>query len=330
MNKKVLTAVIVGFGKIANLDVNFRRENNLLEFSTHSQVLSQHPNFDWIGVVDSSDSALDKAKNQWNVPFVEKSIDSLLSKCSPDILILSTPPVDRFNVLKKFSDVDGILLEKPIGLNQKDLEKCYSFIKESNHLVQVNYWRRGDSNFRDLHSGKLVKEIGSPKFANVIYGNGLLNNGSHMIDFVKMLLGPIKEVIVNKKASSPNDGPFSIDRNVNFSLIMDSGLNVNFIPIKFEDYRENSLEIWGSKGKIIFQQECLDIRKYKTKEHSTLHDEFEIDNESVIKIKSTSNIALYNMYDNLYNAVNLGHDLWSPFSSAFDNEKLIHDILEEL
>ena len=38
----------------------------------------------------------------------------------------------------------------------------------------------------------LTSQIGVPQLAFLTYGNGLKNNGVHMIDLVHMLLGPTK------------------------------------------------------------------------------------------------------------------------------------------
>mgnify|MGYP001412936739 CR=1 FL=1 len=64
------------------------------------------------------------------------------------------------------------------------------YAKYPNNLpVLVNYWRRADRLFQALAAGGLTEHVGSPQAVFGLYGNGLVNNGGHLIDFLRMLLG---------------------------------------------------------------------------------------------------------------------------------------------
>ena len=62
-----------------------------------------------------------------------------------------------------------------------------------NLLVQVNLLRRADECFRELAAGRMVELIGRLQAAQGLYGNGLINNGTHMVDLVRMLFGEVEE-----------------------------------------------------------------------------------------------------------------------------------------
>ena len=63
-----LRTVMFGFGRIGAAYADDPKTARHYRYASHAQVLSAHPDFDWQGVVDPCDRALDQARTKWNVP----------------------------------------------------------------------------------------------------------------------------------------------------------------------------------------------------------------------------------------------------------------------
>ena len=65
--------------------------------------------------------------------------------------------------------------------------------------------------------------MGDVQGAFLVYGNGLSNNATHMVDLTRMLLGEIAAVQVPAGLNGYREGPLDDDINVPFVLRLQSG-----------------------------------------------------------------------------------------------------------
>jgi predicted dehydrogenase len=279
--------------------------------------------------VDTDESVLSMARTRWHIKYVAKSIKELTRVYQPDIAVIATPPHIRSVVIDQLPSLRAVLVEKPLGktldAGQQFLNKC----TDRQILVQVNLWRRADDVFRRLAAGHLTELIGKPQAVFGLYGNGLLNNGTHIVDFVSMLLGEIKGVqaSIGRKLHVTNPaGPIPDDIQVPFSLELDSGPMVMMQPLQFEYYRENSLDIWGEKARLFISQEGLGVFLYPRVPNRAMKGEYEIASDQAQIIKSTVGQAFYRMYDNLAQAVLSGNPLWCSGDVALKAEQAIEAV----
>ena len=116
--KKPFKTVLVGFGKISDGLQEDKLYNNCFVRGTHAEILKDHPLFDWSGVVDVSKEACKKAKRRWGIVNATQSIEEMLNKVSPEVLVLATPPIQRLDIVKRIPSLKAILTEKPISQTQ--------------------------------------------------------------------------------------------------------------------------------------------------------------------------------------------------------------------
>jgi len=330
MTRHPWRVALVGFGRIAAGYAEDEVMAKYYPYAAHAQVLRDHPQLDWQVVIEPDPFARQVALSKWGVPTVVPSIDHLDDKASEiDVVVLATPPSARLGILQHFPALQAVLVEKPLG---DDLSSTNAFLNECktrNLLVQVNLWRRADRGLRELAAGKLTGLIGEPLAANCLYGNGLLNNGTHMIDMCRMLLGEIASFTLLKDGDWSYPGPIPGDANPTFCLNMLSGLIVFFSPIDFREYRENGMILWGRDGRLDILNEGLAVRHYPVVPNRATTDEFEVPNDLGSELESTVGDALYWMYDNLVQALNQKNPclLYSPSSSALLSSRWVDNIL---
>lgn len=329
MSIRRLRTVLVGLGKMGAGYADDPVMARLYEFATHAQVLSRHPEFDWDACVDTAPEARLAAKERWGVRYVAASIEELPNGYAPDVVVVATPPDARAGIVNFFPSAKAFLLEKPLANSGTDSRMLIERCRNQGALVQVCLWRRADRGLRALATGELARQIGPVQCLNVIYGNGLRNNGTHMIDMVRMLAGEIIEVCALPNAPRPA-GPIPGDLDVSFSAQLADGTPVSFMPVDFRHYRENGMTIWGHTGCISILQEGLVARLYQRKPNRAMMNEWEIDSDDAAMLPTEPGQAFFNLYGNLADALLKKGELWSTGESALLAENVVDAIFSSL
>jgi len=330
VNSGKLKTVVIGFGKIGAGYADDPIMARHYRYATHAQVLRDHPLFGWDAVVDVSEAALNSARERWGVPIAEKTIERLLEKYQPEVAVIATGPEFRIETIEALPGLRAVIVEKPLGLTETAALSFLELCQERRILVQVNLWRRADSLFLQLRHGLLQKLIGEPQCVFGIYGNGLMNNGTHMIDLVRMLLGEVEGVNPVGPVKTYTPGPIPGDVNVAFTLRTQSGILAMMHPVDFVRYRENSLDIWGEKGRLSILQEGLKVQVYPVVENRAMQGEREVASDQPQELSTTVGEALYHLYDNLALALMDGRALVSPGHSAYETMKVVHHVLDSI
>ena len=327
--KKFYRACLVGFGKIA---YGYQRnENYIKEFPvpTHYNAIQEFHNINLDSIIDPDTSVFKNLKKDTQIKYIGKNPEEIPNKEEIDILIISCPPVkNKLDLIKSFPNIKGLILEKPIGRSISESKEIARYVKLNNINTQVSYLRRFDNYVLSLCNKKIKGLIGNPQSIQIIYGNGIMNNGSHMIDLVRMLFGEFHSKIKATK-SDINTTALNNDFNISSILKTKSGINVSLLPIDFNYYRENSLDIWGTKGRLVFNQEGSYIINWEVKNSRFGHEYNEIDwINPKASGKTELGYAMKNIYSNLLSSIENKTNLQSPLSSAIKTEELINSIIQ--
>jgi predicted dehydrogenase len=323
MSNVRLRTAIVGFGKMAQGYAADEAMARYYPYATHAQVLRDHPAFDWCAVVDPDKEARAAAARDWGIcnAVAEAALLGSLAE-QIEVAILATPPESRVDCIDALPNLRAVLLEKPIGI---DLASGRAFLEACHQrgiVVQVNLWRRADARFRALAGGDLAELIGKVQTVVGLYGNGLKNNGTHMVDMARMLFGEIKSV--QRIDGAPYvAGPIPDDMNAAFALTTSSGALITLLPIRFQHYRENGFSIWGENGRLDILNEGLTIRHCPKVPNRAMSGEYEVASDAPQDLSSTVGDALYRMYENLSDALQNRDELWSSGSSALITTKVV-------
>lgn len=284
--------------------------------ATHVQVLKSHPDFELSAVVDISQKALQTAREVWEIDNLATSIDELPNAHEIEVAIIATPPADRLKIIESLPALSAVLVEKPLGTNIHDAKEFLAACSKRNILVQVNLLRRADETMRLLAAGRLHEIVGQPQCAAICYGNGLLNNGTHMVDLARMLLGEIEAVNAHCGGPMLVEGPIEGDLNFALSLQSKAGPVINLQPLSFKYYRENSLDIWGDKGRLAIMNEGLTMLKYSIVQNRSLTNAGELASEDPQVLPTNIGTSLFGMYSNLAQAMAGRSKLFSSGDSA--------------
>ena len=298
-----MRTVLIGFGKSAHVDAKMKRF-----FPKGAHHLNMDPPFELVGIVDRvREARMAAAVSAGGVIAAEAAELAFLE---PEVAVLAIPPEGRAEVLAALPSVRAVMLEKPLG-PPSVREPLLELIEKRKIVTQVAYWRRGDPTLCAL------PDIGRMQAAFGLYGGGLRNNGSHLVDMVRMLMG---EVTVCARWNAVwGASAFALEHEYGQVAIQ---------PLRFSKYREVSLDIWGTEGRITIEQEGLLVRYFPRREHRGLEDAKEIACDMPFTRECRVGEALPNLYANLAHASTDG-ELLSPLSSAVKTE-LVLDQLEAL
>ena len=298
--KKKLSTMIIGFGKVSSHHDS--KMGSFFPYQNHLEVIKNHPKFELTAVIDKSENVRRKVKKELKVPIVMESINQLSKNYIPDVVVISTKPDSKFEIIKNLRVRKAILLEKPIGKDLKDSMKIFRKCKDLGVLVQVNLVRRADKT-EFLKKKNLLNFLGKIQFVNVIYGNGIKNNGVHIVDFLRLILGEVQSVQSFSNGLSYKHRKSKNDPNLFCKLNFKNNILVTMNPINFNFYRDIIIDIWGNKGRVEIFQEGLLVRKSKISDHRAIEDckEISIDCSEIIKTKLGT--VYYDIYDNLYDAI---------------------------
>ena len=318
--------LLIGLGKMGFKYMQDKEISKTVKFSNHTQVINNHESFSLFGAVDSLEENLNLFSKTFNLKNITTDIRYLNNLDLVDVLVLATPPKDRYKFLEFLPNLKALIVEKPLGSNLKESKKLIDTCSARKIITQVNFNRRTDSVMQELAKGDLKRKIGFIQCGFGVYGHGILNYASHTIDLVRMLVGEITRV---QSLSSPDygrKGPISDDLNIPFVLYVDQK-PFSFSPIDFSSYREGSLDIWGTKGRIEFLQEGLNYKFTEKFPCRSLSEFSELNSECTKIFETGYGDSMYNLYDEVAKKLkDSSKALSSPASSAFVNEEIIDSL----
>ena len=89
-------------------------------------------------VVDNKPNNLIKAKNEIPLAIGLSDLDEIKAQ-NLDLIILSTPTITHFKLVKKFLKFTNVLVEKPLSLNLKHARELEKIARKSKNLLFVDY-----------------------------------------------------------------------------------------------------------------------------------------------------------------------------------------------
>jgi len=321
-----LRTVLVGVGRMGSTYALDRLTRRHYRHASHAEVLAEHPAFAWEAAVDPDAAALTAAQQQWGFAHAAASLGDLLPHYDPEVLVLATPPSAYRASVAACPGLKAVLCEKPMGNTLADAGDLLGLCRSRGILLQVNFWRRCDPFCCRLAAGELQGLIGSPVVINAFYGNGLRNNGSHVVDFCRMLFGGIAGVQAFGRNPSADPEDPADDHDLACMLHFSNGVMANLQPLNFGDYREVGLDIWGETGRLEILNEGLTNRLSRRSAHRALTRAREMQVDAPEFLPSTVGEALWQVYANLAAALLQGADLMSPGSSALQTAAVIEAI----
>jgi len=295
-------------------------------YASHAQVLNDHADFDWHVAVDPRSESAQACAAAYGVA-AATDVSGIAAPETIEVAVLATPPGTRLALLNALPGLKAVIVEKPLGADIAEAQAFAAACKARGLVCQVNLPRRVDASHRALAVGGLAERIGRVQGVFLVYGNGLINNGTHMIDLARMLLGEVAHASVPAGATSFVEGPIPGDRNLPFCLAMENGVTVMGQPLSFAAYRENGLDLWGEKGRLAIVQEGLRFCFFPRRDNRSTTGAHELVNDAPETETTTMGEALHAIYDDLAEALTQGRTPASTLHSALATARVVATLM---
>ncbi len=283
---------------------------------SHAHAFKKNDRFNLLGFMDIDDTKAKKAAKRWGVGSFE-SLNAVLEQYTLDVVVIATPEESHSDLLMELSllPIKLLIVEKPLATSIQDSRNLLAHFKDRSPTVLVNYSRRFIPEYWQLRSSIEKGSYGQFMTGTASYGKGLSHNGSHVLDQLMMLLGPLQVTSVLGSIADFGIGDLSTsailttqNKGQVYLQTLDSRVLTHYeLDLIFEKARLRITNL----GRTIETYHLINDPDYS--EHKTL------------QLQSTINVDLSNA---LINAVDHALDLLQEQAKPLSSLSNAHSILE--
>ena len=321
MSSHVIRVLIVGCGNIAGV---FDQGRSPCDFPlTHAGAFSRDVRFDLAACVEPDDNRRAEFMKAWGVKDGFRSISELIELNERfDVISICSP------TLNHAKDLDAalclkpklIFCEKPVTSSLPESEAIVAKCRMAKIPLAVNYTRRWDTDI-----SKLVTDIKSSRWGQLrsvigTYNKGILNNGSHMLDLLGLLAGPIEVIKVGK----PVEDYFADDPSVPAWLEGGQGLPIYLVCGHAADYAFFEIQFVFSQGVLTMEDGGMYWRERRAVDSDTFKGYRNLD--AGIRHAGKYPHSMLQAVDNIYHSISNGEALASTGESALATQRLCEQI----
>lgn len=319
-----LSVLIVGCGNIAGRFDQFRSSSD--SPFTHAGAYKRDGRFNLSACVEPDNQRRAEFMAAWVVPVgfssIEEALDSgrafdVISICSP-----TTCHMHDLEVALRFNP-RLIFCEKPLTASLDESGKIVEHCRNGNVLLAVNYSRRFDPDVSRLQADIQMGRWGQLRSITGCYNKGILNNGSHMLDLLTLLVGPMAIVKVGKPI---ND--FSIDDpTLPVWLEGSDAVPIQLVCGHAADYAIFELQLLFSQGALSMEDGGMFWRERRVVDSATFKGYRVLDDG--IRQAGQYPRSMLQAVGNIYQAITNGKPLASTGESALVAQRMSETIRQQ-
>jgi predicted dehydrogenase len=226
---------LVGCGRIAGLD---DRPDPSGPVWTYAQAFHRHPRFKLEAACEPAPARLAAFCAAWGVERRFERLEQLLEAPATDLVCICSPSAEHFGqamaVLNRNAGARALMIEKPVCSSVEELRSIGEAAARCRVPVAVNHTRRFDPVHRGVARRIAAGELGSLVRGRCEYSGGWLNNGTHLVDTLRMLLGGNPTIRAARPGAEGRAGDPCIDVELCFGGA----------PIRVESFDERRYEVF--------------------------------------------------------------------------------------
>lgn len=198
-NGRVMSVLIVGCGNIAGGYDEMIDNDRVTQ--THAGAYRSDVRFQIAACVEPNSKRRAEFMDHWDVPVGFECLEDCHSAgASYDVASVCVPTHLHGDVLEMLltMSVRAVLAEKPLTGTVVRSRAIVSAYEEAGRPLMVNFQRRFDNHIFSIRNEIIDGDWGSVQTASAYYAKGLVNCGSHAIDLLMFLLGPLRPIAVTE------------------------------------------------------------------------------------------------------------------------------------
>lgn len=229
---------------------------------THCHAFVNHPRVELAGVVDADSAKAADAARRWNTkPYA--SLAAALDGVRPEIVSVCTPTPTHLSVVREVAAATPafVFLEKPLGARPGDAATIGELLGQGRSACMVNFPRSFDPAVQETAFAARTGQYGQFITGSAFYAKGIRNNGSHMVDLVHTILGPIAGVeVLDTRQDYPGDDP-----SADVFIRLERGGTFHLIPVDERAYSITDVTLFFQSKRVHFRnfglEMCLSSRR---------------------------------------------------------------------
>ena len=156
---------------------------------THAAGFSKNPACRIVAVCDRDLAKAASAAARWGDGRAFADPQALFSEIQVDLAVIATSSAARWSVIAPAlaAGVKVFVIEKPLATTLAESYQLVASLDAAGAKTVVNYSRHWDPAMSTLRDKIAAGEFGHVQRLLGLYGKGIVNNGSHMIDLVSNL-----------------------------------------------------------------------------------------------------------------------------------------------
>jgi predicted dehydrogenase len=216
---------------------------------THAGAFSRDARFRLAAVVEPNQARRAAFQHRWGIPVASASLEDLAAGAGAfDVISICSPTAFHADHLAAAIQLKPRLIfaEKPLAGSLDEVAALVERCESEGIRLAVNYTRRWDPETQKL--ARQLRDGVWGKIRNVagIYTKGVVHNGSHMIDLLRLLLGDLSITCVGL----PLFDHWPDDPTVSASLVSHEGVPVQLGAGHAGDYALFELSLTTEHGQI--------------------------------------------------------------------------------
>ena len=218
----------------------------------HAKAFRQHGGFELTTCIDPNTALRQAFQSRWQVPHGYASWQDLPHQVgSFDVISICSPTGFHAEDIQAALALKPrmIFCEKPVTLQLAQTQQAVTDCARQQVLLAVNHSRRWSPEVLQLKQNLAQGQWGVVRSVSAVYNKGMLNNGSHMMDLLLNLFGPL---LITHVGQAMVDY-FDADPSVDACLQTADGVPIQLNVAHAQDYALFEMQIFTEKGVIAME-----------------------------------------------------------------------------
>lgn len=247
MSTSTYKVLIIGCGNMAG-GYDLLQPDDALPMG-HAKAFARHGGFTLSACVEPDVAKRDAFQQRWQVPAGFVSMQEVAATgVQFDVISICSPTHAHAADIQSALALKPKLIfcEKPVTSKLQQSHLAVQACADQQVLLAVNYSRRWSPQVAQFKGELADGRWGAVRSVSAVYNKGLLNNGSHMLDLLLGLFGPLHIASVGQVKHDF----FGDDPTVDATLTTELGLPIQLNVAHAQDYALFEMQIVTEKGVI--------------------------------------------------------------------------------
>lgn len=315
---KCYSAAVVGLGNIGQ-GYDYDSEELIL---THARAFARHPGFELLAGVDPDAIQRERFEQQYHRP-AYPDCATLLAAAKPEVMAVSVPTALHAATFAQIiaSRPQAVLCEKPLALTLADAQGMVTTAAAAGCALAVNYVRRSDPGVQELKRAIAARQYGGIYKGVAWYSKGLRNNGTHLVDLLRYLLGDAEGFALLDRGRKWEQLDPEPDFRIRFGAT-----EVYFLSAREECFSHFRIELLATDGCLVYAEGGSEVSARRACDDAVFSGYRQLDTQSR---RFCADMGRYQRHalETLYQHLNSGTALASDGASALATQELVENII---